>query len=78
MRSLGDVRGIAVLAPNIRGSTGYGKSYQTLIHRDWGGDELRDIEAAAEWLRAQDWVNSSRIGIYGGSFGGFASRCHGS
>lgn len=66
-------RGIAVLAPNIRGSTGYGKSYQTLIHRDWGGDELRDIEAAAEWLRAQDWVDSGRIGIYGGSFGGFAT-----
>lgn len=66
-------RGIAVLAPNIRGSTGYGKSYQTLIHRDWGGDELKDIEAAAKWLRAQGWVDSKRIGVYGGSFGGFAT-----
>jgi dipeptidyl aminopeptidase/acylaminoacyl peptidase len=66
-------RGIAVLAPNIRGSTGYGKTYQTLIHRDWGGDELRDIEAAARWLQAQPWVDSGRIGIYGGSFGGFAT-----
>ncbi len=66
-------RGIAVLAPNIRGSTGYGKSYQHLIHRDWGGDELKDIEAAAKWLRAQEWVDSTRIGVYGGSFGGFAT-----
>ena len=66
-------RGIAVLAPNIRGSTGYGKSYQKLIHRDWGGDELKDIEAAAKWLQAQDWIDAKRIGVYGGSFGGFAT-----
>lgn len=66
-------RGIAVLAPNIRGSTGYGKTYQTLIHHDWGGDELKDLEAAAQYLRAQDWVDPDRIGVYGGSFGGFAT-----
>jgi dipeptidyl aminopeptidase/acylaminoacyl peptidase len=66
-------RGIAVLAPNIRGSTGYGKSYQTLIHRDWGGDELKDLEAAAVWLRGRDWIDSTRMGAYGGSFGGFAT-----
>jgi len=66
-------RGIAVLATNIRGSTGYGKSYQKLIHRDWGGDELKDLEHAAKWLQAQDWVDSDRMGVYGGSFGGFAT-----
>jgi dipeptidyl aminopeptidase/acylaminoacyl peptidase len=66
-------RGIAVLAPNVRGSTGYGKTYQTLIHHDFGGDELKDFEAAARYLQAQDWVDSDRIGIYGGSFGGFAT-----
>lgn len=66
-------RGIAILAPNIRGSTGYGKSYQKLIHRDWGGGELRDIEAAAEWLLAEDWVDRDRIAVYGASFGGFAT-----
>jgi dipeptidyl aminopeptidase/acylaminoacyl peptidase len=66
-------RGIAVLAPNIRGSTGYGKSYQKLIHRDFGGDELKDIEHAAQWLRAQGWVDSERIAVYGASFGGFAT-----
>jgi dipeptidyl aminopeptidase/acylaminoacyl peptidase len=66
-------RGIAVLAPNIRGSTGYGKSYQRLIHRDWGGDELKDIEHAAMWLRKQAWADSARIAVYGASFGGFAT-----
>ena len=66
-------RGIGVLAPNIRGSTGYGRAYQKLIHRDWGGDELEDIRHAAEWLRAQEFVDGDRIGVYGGSFGGFAT-----
>lgn len=66
-------RGIGVLAPNIRGSTGYGKSYQKLIHRDWGGDELKDIEHAAKYLQAQEWVDSARMAVFGGSFGGFAT-----
>jgi dipeptidyl aminopeptidase/acylaminoacyl peptidase len=39
-------RGIGVLAPNIRGSTGYGKTYQKLIHHNWGGDELKDLAVA--------------------------------
>jgi dipeptidyl aminopeptidase/acylaminoacyl peptidase len=66
-------RGIGVLAPNVRGSTGYGKTYQQLIHRDWGGGDLRDFECAAEWLRAQAWVDSERIAVAGGSYGGFAT-----
>jgi dipeptidyl aminopeptidase/acylaminoacyl peptidase len=66
-------RGIGVLATNIRGSTGYGKTYQKLIHRDWGGGDLRDWEHAAEWLRAQEWVDGERLGVYGGSYGGFAT-----
>jgi dipeptidyl aminopeptidase/acylaminoacyl peptidase len=66
-------RGVAILAPNIRGSTGYGMAYQKLIHRDWGGAELKDIEHAARWLREQTWVDSERIAIYGASFGGFAT-----
>lgn len=66
-------RGIGVLAPNVRGSTGFGISYQKLIHRDWGGGELKDIEHAAKYLHALDWVDSDRIGVFGGSFGGFAT-----
>ena len=66
-------KGIGVLAPNIRGSTGYGKTYQKLIHHDWGGAELKDIEAAAKFLRGLSWVDGKRIAIFGGSFGGFAT-----
>ncbi|MEX2536410.1 MAG: S9 family peptidase [Trueperaceae bacterium] len=66
-------RGIGVLAPNIRGSTGYGASYQKLIHRDWGGAELEDIRHTAEYLRGLDWVDSERLAVFGGSFGGFAA-----
>lgn len=66
-------RGFGVLAPNIRGSTGYGISYQKLIHRDWGGGELKDIEHAAKYLQGLDWVDRNRIAIFGGSFGGFAT-----
>ncbi len=66
-------RGIGVLAPNIRGSTGYGKSYQTLIHHDWGGGDLRDWEAAVTFMRSLPWVRSDRIAVYGGSYGGFAT-----
>jgi dipeptidyl aminopeptidase/acylaminoacyl peptidase len=66
-------RGIAVLATNIRGSAGYGKTYQSLISRDWGGGDLKDWDHAAKWLLEQRWVDKDRIGIFGGSYGGFAS-----
>lgn len=66
-------QGIGILAPNVRGSTGYGKTYQKLIHRDWGGAELGDFKAAAEYLKSQDWVDGDRLGVFGGSFGGFAT-----
>ncbi|CAA9545775.1 MAG: acylamino-acid-releasing enzyme [uncultured Thermomicrobiales bacterium] len=66
-------RGIGVMAPNVRGSTGYGKAYQKRIHHDWGGAELEDFRAAAEYLKGLDWVDGDRLGVYGGSFGGFAT-----
>ncbi len=66
-------QGIGVLAPNVRGSTGYGISYQTLIHRDWGGAELHDIEHAAKYLHTLPWVDKDRLAVFGGSFGGFAT-----
>ncbi|MFZ5822836.1 MAG: S9 family peptidase [Bacillota bacterium] len=66
-------QGVAVLAPNIRGSTGFGIEYQRRIHRDWGGAELKDIEACHGFLRSLDWVDPDKIAIWGGSFGGFAT-----
>ncbi len=65
-------RGIGILAPNIRGSTGYGITYQKLIHRDWGGADLKDMEAAAQYLQSLPWVDADRLGVFGGSYGGFA------
>ncbi|HEX6857743.1 MAG TPA: prolyl oligopeptidase family serine peptidase [Streptosporangiaceae bacterium] len=66
-------RGIAVLAPSIRGSSGYGQHYQRLIYRDWGGGDLQDLAAAADYLQGQDWADAGRLGVYGASYGGFAT-----
>jgi dipeptidyl aminopeptidase/acylaminoacyl peptidase len=66
-------RGITVVAPNIRGSTGYGRTYQRLIYKEWGRGDLRDFEAVAEWVRAQEWADPARLGVAGGSYGGFAT-----
>lgn len=65
-------RGIAVLAPNIRGSSGYGKSYQKLIHGDLGGNDVKDFESCVRYLQSLSWVMPDKIGVYGGSYGGFA------
>ena len=63
---------MVVLAPNFRGSTGYGKSLEKKIYHDWGGNELNDLEYAVKWLISQDWIDTTRIGVFGASFGGFA------
>ena len=65
-------KGIGVLAPNIRGSTGYGQSYQKLIHRRFG-DILGDIEGCVNYLHSLDFIDEKNIGILGGSFGGYAT-----
>lgn len=65
--------GLGVFCPNIRGSNGYGKTYQKMIHRDWGGAELQDLRHAAEWLRNRKEVDGGRMAVFGGSFGGFAT-----
>ncbi len=64
-------RGVAVVQPNFRGSSGYGKSFQRLIRRDWGGGELRDVERLVEYLKGLEWVDEDRLVVMGGSFGGF-------
>jgi dipeptidyl aminopeptidase/acylaminoacyl peptidase len=64
-----------VLAPNIRGSSGYGMSYQRLIYRDWGFGDVRDMAACVDYLRGLDWADPGRLGVFGGSYGGFAVLC---
>jgi dipeptidyl aminopeptidase/acylaminoacyl peptidase len=65
--------GLAVIAPNFRGSTGYGKSFEKKIYHDWGGNELKDLEYAIKWLVSHEWIDANRIGVFGASFGGFAT-----
>ena len=66
-------RGIGVLAPNIRGSSGYGIRYQRLIYRDWGGGDLTDLEASVRLLDDVPWADTTRLGVHGASYGGFAA-----
>jgi len=63
--------GYVVLAPNIRGSTGYGREFQEANRGDWGGKDLQDVVKGAEWLAGQGIADRARIGAYGGSYGGF-------
>lgn len=65
--------GIGVVAPNIRGSTGFGIGYQKRILRDWGGGELRDLRAVSAFMAGLEWARPDRMAVFGGSFGGFAS-----
>jgi len=61
-------RGYVVVAPDYRGSTGYGREFHNAI--DYGGKELDDVESAVDFLRTMPDVNPSRIGIVGWSHGG--------
>jgi dipeptidyl aminopeptidase/acylaminoacyl peptidase len=63
--------GLAVLAPNVRGSTGYGKSYVHLDDVRRRMDSVADLAHAAYWLRDSGRADPSRIAVYGGSYGGF-------
>ena len=64
-------RGLVVLAPNVRGSTGYGRAFQEANRRDWGGADLADVVSGADWLAAEGIADAKRVGITGGSYGGY-------
>ncbi len=62
--------GYAVLAPNIRGSSGYGKTFEDANNPCWTHCDLRDVVAGAEFLKTVPEVNRDRMGITGNSYGG--------
>ncbi len=64
-------RGYVVIDVDYRGSAGYGRDWRTGIYRHMGGKDLDDQVDAAHWLVAQQGVDPKRIGLYGGSYGGF-------
>jgi dipeptidyl aminopeptidase/acylaminoacyl peptidase len=63
--------GYAVLAPNVRGSVGYGKAYSHLDDVEKRMDSVADLAHAALWLKRQPDIDGARIAVYGGSYGGF-------
>lgn len=64
-------RGYICIEPNVRGSTGYGMEFQKANFKDLGGGDLQDEVYAAKFLEATGYVNPKKIGITGGSYGGF-------
>ncbi len=63
--------GVAVIAPNVRGSTGYGKEYVTLDNGFRREDAVKDIGALLDWIETQADLDNERIAVYGGSYGGY-------
>lgn len=71
--------GIAVLTPNVRGSSGYGKEYLGLDNGFRREDSVKDIGALLDWIAAQPELDAGRVAVMGGSYGGYmvlASMVH--
>jgi dipeptidyl aminopeptidase/acylaminoacyl peptidase len=71
--------GVAVIAPNVRGSDGYGKDFLALDNGPRREDSVRDIGALLDWIAAQNTLDKDRVLVYGGSYGGYmvlASMTH--
>ncbi len=66
-------RGYAVLQPNFRGSTGYGKAHLNAGDREWAGAMHTDLLDAKAWLVERGIADPARVGIMGGSYGGYAT-----
>ncbi|HEV2718653.1 MAG TPA: S9 family peptidase, partial [Thermoanaerobaculia bacterium] len=64
-------RGYIVIAPNVRGSTGYGMAFQKMNVKDLGGGDLQDEVYATKFLVATGYADPKKIGITGGSYGGY-------
>jgi dipeptidyl aminopeptidase/acylaminoacyl peptidase len=71
--------GVAVIFPNVRGSTGYGKTFQKLDDADKREDSVKDIGALLDWIGARGDFDAGRVMVTGGSYGGYmtlASMVH--
>jgi dipeptidyl aminopeptidase/acylaminoacyl peptidase len=64
-------QGYMVIAPNYRGSTGYGKEFQQANLFDMGGGDLQDVLAAADWIKQTGYVDPKKLILMGGSYGGY-------
>lgn len=66
-------RGLTILAPNCRGSTGYGRTFMDANLYDWAGGDARDWQACLHYLSTLDFVDADRLGVWGRSYGGYAT-----
>ena len=66
-------QGYLVIAPNYRGSTGYGKQFVDANMGDAGGQELNDVLDAGEWIKKSGFVDPKKLIVMGGSYGGYLS-----
>ncbi|HEX5503961.1 MAG TPA: S9 family peptidase [Thermomicrobiales bacterium] len=66
-------QGYVLLLPNVRGSSGYGRRFEDLNNRDWGGGDLRDVIAGADYLKTLPDVDAAHLGVTGTSYGGIMS-----
>ncbi|MBI2887963.1 MAG: S9 family peptidase [Chloroflexi bacterium] len=64
-------RGYVVFYPNPRGSQGYGEAFASAVCGDWGGKDYEDVMAGVEALARLDYVDPERLGVLGGSYGGY-------
>ena len=64
-------QGYIVIAPNYRGSTGYGKEFQQANLFDMGGGDLQDVLAAADWIKQTGYIDPKKLILMGGSYGGY-------
>jgi len=64
-------RGYVVVYTNPRGSSGYGEDFTTYTHMAWGEKDMPDVMAAVDWAIAQGYVDENRLGVTGGSYGGY-------
>lgn len=68
-------KGYTVIAPNYRGSTGYGVAFEQMNYEKWGIEDTQDCLHAAEYLKTLPGIDPARIAIMGGSYGGYMTIC---
>ena len=65
--------GLTIVVPNVRGSSGYGKKYLQLDNGPKREESVQDIGALLDWLATQPGLDAGRVGVFGGSYGGYMS-----
>jgi dipeptidyl aminopeptidase/acylaminoacyl peptidase len=65
--------GYAVVEPNVRGSTGFGRAYEMADNREKRADWLKDVESVNAWLKSQAWCDPQRVVVWGQSYGGYTT-----